>query len=188
MVLCVCAVTACSSGKSDTEISIGTQPANLNGLEESDFKTELQDIPEVRNESEIEKPEDIFAVFGVIVLLPENTSWINNTEYTLLDENTLEICYYDNISGIDCKLSVARNSTLNLSKYRYNDTLEETWQGETLAGDIVYVKVQHSENNKRILATWEYGEYKFAIQGEGNDMTDTSSIPKTALHIIGNLE
>ena len=184
----LCVMTACSSGKGGTEISIETESGNLKGLEEPDSNYGLQDILEVRIEPEIEKPEDIFAVFGLIVSLPENANWINNTEYTLLDENNLEIGYYDNISGIDCRLSVARNSTLNLPKYTYDDALEETWQGETLAGDTVYVKVQHSVDDRKVLAAWEYGEYKFAIQGDVNDMTDTSSIPKTALYIISNLE
>ena len=186
--LVLCAIAACSSEKSGTKISMESELANLNGLEEPDFNSELQDLSEAGNEPEIEKPEDIFAEFGLSVLLPENTNWIKNTEYTLSDENNLEFCYYDNISGMDCKLSAAKNSTWNLAGDRYEDTLEETWQGETLSGDIVYVKVQHSGDNKKVLAIWEYGEYKFAIQGSADEMTDTSSISKTALYIISNFE
>lgn len=187
LLLILSAVSGCSSGKQDKEISIESELGSLNDLEESDFNSELQNISE-GNEPKIEKPEDIFAEIGLTILLPENTNWINNTEYTLIDENNLEICYYDDISGMDCKLSATRNSTLNLTVDRYENALEETWQGETPAGDIVFVKVQHSEDGKKVLATWEYGEYKFAIQGNADDITDTSSISKTALYIISNLE
>lgn len=37
-----------------------------------------------------------------------------------------------------------------------------------------------------VLATWEYNEYAFAIIGE--DVSDSTSIPKVALYIIYNLD
>lgn len=185
--LSLCSLTACSSEKCGTEISMNEDTQKLADLELTDFDTEIQNISELRDEEEIESPEEIFSVFGIPILLPENDSWIKNTEYTLIDENNLEVCYYDDIAGIDCKLSVVKNGTLEDTTYSYDETLDETWQGESVVGDIVYVKVQHSVDNRKVLVTWEYQNYKFAIQGDVNAITDTSPIPKTALYIISKL-
>ena len=51
----------------------------------------------------------------------------------------------------------------------------------------MYVKVQHSVDDGKVFASWEYKNYKFAIQGAIDPMTDTSPIPKTALYIISKL-
>ncbi len=185
--LFLCLVTACSSEKCGREISMNEDTQKLADLELTDFDTEIQNISELRDEEEIESPEEIFSVFGIPILLPENNSWIKNTEYTLIDENNLEVCYYDDISGIDCKLSVIKNGTLDDTTYSYDETLDETWQGDSLAGDTVYVKVQHSVDDGKVFASWEYKNYKFAIQGDIDPMTDTSPIPKTALYIISKL-
>ena len=185
--LSLCSLTACSSEKCGREISMNEDTQKLADLELTDFDTEIQNISELRDEEEIESPEEIFSVFGIPILLPENNSWIKNTEYTLIDENNLEVCYYDDIAGIDCKLSVVKNGTLEDTAYSYDETLEETWQGDSLAGDTVYVKVQHSVDDGKVLASWEYKNYKFAIQGDIDPMTDTSPIPKTALYIISKL-
>lgn len=121
--------------------------------------------------------------------MPENPSWIKNADYKQLDENSLEVYYHDSILDSDCKLSVAKDTALVLSENTYDEALSEVWEGNTTSGQTVYVKVQHSADGKTMLATWEYDNYKFAIQGDvPNDITDTSSIPKTALSVIDNFE
>lgn len=185
LLLIFCTVTACASQNDGTELSIKNGSEKTLVLKKSAIDTEFQNISEAGGESE--KPEELFFVFGLTILLPENPNWIKNMEYTLIDENNMEIYYYDDIAGVDCKLSVVKNGTLDLPEYEYEKTLEETWQGESPAGDIIYVKLQRAVEDGKVLATWEYRDYKFAIQGDVNDITDTCPISKTALYIISNL-
>ena len=71
----------------------------------------------------------------------------------------------------------------------YDELSEEIWMGNTTSGQMIYVKVQHFTDDNIILATWEYQNYSFSIQGSvAGDMTDTNVIPKTALFIISNFE
>lgn len=69
----------------------------------------------------------------------------------------------------------------------------ETWQGSTGSGRIVYIQVQCSGDGKQVLATWEYDNgadlYRFAIQAEmSTEDADFASIPKAAISTISYLE
>ena len=104
-----------------------------------------------------------------------------------MDENNLRITYHDFIADTDCTLLVSKNNNLNLPQNEYDETLDESWEGKTISSQNIVVKVQHESNDeKTVLATWEYNEYQFAIIGE--DGEDSKSVPKTALHIIYNLD
>ena len=71
----------------------------------------------------------------------------------------------------------------------YDETLEETWQGTTSAGQIVYIKVQRSADGTHLLATWDYEEYQFALLADVPAETDDiGAIPKAMLNVISNLE
>ena len=110
-------------------------------------------------------------------------------EYTQIDETSLEIHYYDDIANIDCNLLAVKDGILEMENNDYDESREEIWQGSTTSGQTIYVKANHSVDNKMIVVTWEYNNYKFAIQGNVlNDMTDTNPIPKTALFIISHFE
>ncbi len=130
--------------------------------------------------------EELADRFGIMVSLPENTTWITESEYCLVDKNNLKITYYDTVADADCTLLVAKNENLNLPDNEYDEALNESWEGDTIGSQHIVVKVQHENNDgKMVLATWEYNEYQFAIIGE--DENDSKSIPKVALHIIYNL-
>lgn len=47
----------------------------------------------------------------------------------------------------------------------YNELLEEIWMGNTSFGQTIYVKVLQTTDNKMVIVTWEYQNYKFSIQG-----------------------
>lgn len=144
---------------------------------------EREEIPE------IEHSGDLSSIFGFPVLLPENEHWIKNVEYKQTDANHLEVFYYDDFLGGNCKLSVGKNPMTFKHNNLYDELSEEIWMGNTTSGQMIYVKVQHFTDDNIILATWEYQNYSFSIQGSvAGDMTDTNVIPKTALFIISNFE
>lgn len=134
-------------------------------------------------------PEQIEDLFGINILLPENTNWIVDSEYHLIDQNHLEITYYDAIIDSDCVILAARNENPILPEIEYDGTLNETWQGRTVNDQMITVNVQHEKNGgEAVLATWEYGEYQFAIIGEIEDGGDSGPIAKVALNIIYDLD
>ena len=138
-------------------------------------------------DSNIIGAEELADSFGILILLPENSSWIADEEYCLVDENNLKIAYHDFIADTDCTLLVSKNNNLNLPQNEYDETLNESWEGKTTSSQNIVVKVQNKSNDeKMVLATWEYNEYQFAIIGE--DKNDSNSIPKVALNIIKNLD
>lgn len=130
--------------------------------------------------------KNIADTFGITISLPENRKWIVDREYHLSDENNLTIAYYDSVADADCTILVSKNENLTLPEIEYDEMLNESWEGKTAANQNIMVKVQHGKNdNKAVLATWEYEDYQFAIIGEGEKGSD--SISKTALCIINNL-
>ncbi len=130
--------------------------------------------------------EELADTFGIMVSLPENTTWITDSEYCLVDENNLKITYHDTVADADCTLLVAKNENLNLPDNEYDEALNESWEGKTISGQNIVVKVQHGKNDENtVLATWEYNEYRFAIIGEVKEISE--SIPKVALGIIYKL-
>ena len=131
--------------------------------------------------------EELADTFGITVSLPKNTTWITDSEYCLVDENNLKIIYHDTVADADCTLLVAKNENLNLPDNEYDETLNESWEGKTISGQNIVVKVQHGKNDENtVLATWEYNEYRFAIIGEVKEISE--SIPKVALGIIYKLD
>lgn len=157
--------------------------ANQAGEEDWEDKALLEDA----EYSDI-NAEELADTFGIIVSLPENTTWITDSEYCLVDENNLEITYHDTVADADCTLLVAKNENLNLPDNEYDETLNESWEGKTISGQNIVVKVQHGKNDENtVLATWEYNEYRFAIIGEVKDSYSSDAIPKVALNIIYKL-
>ena len=81
---------------------------------------------------------------------------------------------------------IAKDGEINLPEIAFEEGMDETWEGHTIAERRVEVKVQHAEG--WALASWEYEDYDFAILGKvPSQHSDTNSIPKTALGIIMNL-
>jgi CYTH domain-containing protein len=130
--------------------------------------------------------DNLVDTFGISISLPENPNWIKNTEYNLIDKNNLKITYYDAIAEADCTVFVANNESLTLPEIEYDESLNESWEGETTDNQNILVTVKHGKDASTVLATWEYNTYKFAIIGEDEDSSE--SIPKVALNIIYNLE
>lgn len=58
--------------------------------------------------------EELADTFGILISLPENQTWIADSEYCLVDENNLRISYHDLIADADCTLLVSKNNNLNL--------------------------------------------------------------------------
>ena len=152
-----------------------------------------KDSSAVESENQTEEvnavnPDELADVFGISISLPENPNWIINSEYHLLDDNNLEITYYDPGIDSDCVILVAKNEALALPENEYDERLNESWEGWTINGQHIVVKVQRGKNDSQtVLATWEYNEYQFAIIGEIEGELDSGPIAKVALYIIENL-
>lgn len=141
----------------------------------------------IEEDSDIVNAEELADTFGILISLPVNSNWTVDSEYYLVDENNLRISYHDSIADADCTLLVSKNNNLNLPQAEYDETLNESWEGYTIGRQHIVVKVQHENNDeKMVLATWEYNEYQFAIIGE--DVNDSTPIPKVALYIINRLD
>lgn len=180
---------ACASPKNNPQAPMKTTTEKNSSPSESLPESSAPPLPDAKKEEEEQNPEALFSAFGLPVLLPENSSWIQDVTYSQAGENGLEISYHDSISDMDCTLSAIRNGELDLENGTYDESLDETWTGNTASGQWVSVKVQHPVDEKTILAVWEYGNYRFAIQGNVPDhATDTNTVPKTALSVISNLE
>lgn len=173
------------------------QPIADRLTEDSKQDTESSRLTEKREEEEEGEEEPVqtaasdkpLHTIGITISLPENTSWITDREYKQVDENTIKIEYYDAILEADCFVLAAKGSVLDLPDKEYDKSLDETWEARTISGQNVIVKVQHSTDNKTVLAAWEYEDYKLAVVGNmSGEETDTSAVPKTALYIIQNLE
>ncbi len=138
-------------------------------------------------ESFIETEErNPYEEIGIPVSLPENESWISQRKVQESDENHLQVQYYDSVLGGQCTLWAVKDGEINLPDIEYEESMEETWEGHTLAERSVMVRVQHAAD--WVLASWEYENYKFAILGEvSSPENDTISVPKAALGIIMGL-
>lgn len=153
------------------------------------------EIAGIVNADDVIDMEVLSVAFGIPLQLPENDSWIQSEEYRQLDEHTVEVDYWDDIAGADCKMIVVRDDALDLSESDtvYDTAQEMTWMGSTNSGETVYVKVQCASDGKQVLATWEYDsgqhQYQFAVWAKISvENTDISSVPKAALSLISNLE
>ena len=174
------------------ETELGTE---LNPSSENYAPTEsiIEKMEAVSSENQTEEVnavnlDELADVFGISIFLPENPNWIVNSEYHLIDDNNLEITYHDLIADSDCVILVAKNENLTLPENEYDERLDESWEGRTINGQNIVVKVQRGKNDsKAVLATWEYNEYQFAIIGEIEGELDSGPIAKVALFIIENL-
>ncbi len=190
-IICLCGTFVGCSNSYDRTVTDDEPPIqnSISGTEESSLidnapVAESEKPTENSNIVDAEKLEDIF---GILISLPENTNWIADSEYYLVDENNLKITYHDFIADTDCTLLVAKNENLNLPQNEYDETLDESWEGKTISNQNIVVKVQYGKNDENtMLTTWEYNEYRFAIMGEVKESPD--SIPKVALYIIRNLD
>ncbi len=190
-IICLCGtLVGCSNGHDRTVTD--DEPPTQNSISSTEESSFIDNAPVAESEkltenSNIINAENLEDTFGILILLPENANWIADSEYSLVDENNLKITYHDSIADTDCTLLAAKNENLDLPPNEYDETLDESWEGETLSNQNIAVKVQHGKNDENmILTTWEYNEYRFAIMGEVKESPD--SIPKAALHIIKNLE
>lgn len=189
--ICLCVTLFGCRNNHDT-IDSNDGPPIQNSISSTEESTLIDNVPNAESENQTDNSNRINAqelaeTFGILILLPENSTWIADEEYYLVDENNLRITYHDFIADTDCTLLVSKNNNLNLPQNEYDETLDESWEGKTISSQNIVVKVQHESNDeKTVLATWEYNEYQFAIIGE--DGEDSKSVPKTALHIIYNLD
>ena len=159
-----------------------------NGVETYYLYEETERKPWESVEPTAANPDELADIFGISISLPENPNWIVNSEYHLVDENHLEITYHDSIADSDCVILVAKNADLTLPENEYDERLNESWEGWTINGQHIMIKVQRGKNDsKTVLATWEYNEYQFAIIGEIEGEGDSGPIAKTALNIIHDL-
>jgi hypothetical protein len=183
--LCV-ALSACGNSNSNGTISDSEAAKGNDVVIESGSEAATESS--ISSTEELKSQDDnLVETFGISISLPENPNWIKNTEYNLIDENNLKITYYDDIADTDCTVFVANNESLTLPEIEYDESLNESWEGETIDNQNILVTVQHGkDDSKAVLATWEYNTYKFAIMGEDKGSSD--SIPKVALNIIYNLK
>ncbi len=124
--------------------------------------------------------------FGIPVSLPQNKNWIQDLKVKESDESYLELQYYDGILEGQCTMWIVKDGEINLPEIAFEEGMDETWEGHTIAERRVEVNVQHAEG--WALASWEYENYDFAILGTvPSQHSDAISIPKTALGIIMNL-
>lgn len=178
-----CMLTACGEKQPVIESTIESTIQNTEPSSHTEPQNTEPSLEETSNST------DMTDVIGIPVLLPENTNWIVNREYTQLDENSLEVTYYDDILEADCIVLVVKDGTPDLPDHDYDETLDELWSGYTITGKQLTIKVQHSIDKKKVLATWKYNNYSFAIIGSISDeQSDSSPIPKTAGYIIQHLE
>ena len=193
VIICLCTTLfGCSNNHDMTDSNDDLSIQNsISSTEESSLIDNVLNA-EAANQTEDSNmigAEELADTFGILILLPENSTWIADEEYCLVDENNLKITYHDFIADTDCTLLVSKNNNLNLPQNEYDETLNESWEGKTISGQNIMVKVQHKSNDeKMILATWEYSEYQFAILGEDKNDSSSDSIPKVALNIIKNLD
>ena len=186
-------ITGCgSSNRAEEPIRTDDQMTENIGQIDTEKNTETE-IASVSSENQTEEAnavntDELADVFGISISLPENPNWIVNSEYHLIDDNNLEITYHDLIADSDCVILVAKNEALALPENEYDERLNESWEGWTINGQHIVVKVQRGKNDSQtVLATWEYNEYQFAIIGEIEGELDSGSIAKVALCIINNL-
>lgn len=127
--------------------------------------------------------------FELAISFPENTNWIQNVEYAQNTHTYLEILYWDAMAEANCTLMAIKNSSIKLTDYEFDDSLTETWEAKTRSNELISVNLQRTADGKVAVASWNYDTYNFTILGDGSDTEiDASSIAKTALYIIKNLD
>ena len=190
-IICLCGTLfGCSNNHNREEPNDDLPIQNSISSTEESFVIDNTSVAESESQPENSNTvnaETLADIFGISILFPENSTWIADNKYYLVDEDNLKITYHDFVADADCTLLVSKNNNLNLPQNKFDEALNESWEGDTISNQHIVVKVQHENNDgKMVLATWEYNEYAFAIIGE--DVSDSTSIPKVALGIIYNLD
>ena len=190
-IICLCGTLfGCSNNHNREEPNDDLPIQNSISSTEESFVIDNTSVAESESQPENSNTvnaETLADIFGISILFPENSTWIADNKYYLVDEDNLKITYHDFVADADCTLLVSKNNNLNLPQNKFDEALNESWEGDTISNQHIVVKVQHENNDgKMVLATWEYNEYAFAIIGE--DVSDSTSIPKVALYIIYNLD
>ncbi len=136
--------------------------------------------------AEEEIPLSILKI-GIPVQVAGGTGWARERKAVPSEENHLKIQYHDHVLEAQCTLWAAKDSELGLPAIEYDPSKEETWGAEDASGRMVTVRVQHAKG--QVLASWEHGDYKFAISADVPDsQADTAPVPKMALEIVRQLE
>ena len=173
---------------------------NGNKTEIDDAVDEKNDIYSVETYSQIVEDEDtIYHVeqddetdrridyLDINVQFPYNDSWISSFKFYKIDDNNLKFTYQDLIAEADCELYVVKNGK-TLLDFAYDDSLTEEWEGRTGQNEVIPVEMKYGADKKKVVVSWEYGEYDFLIYGKfTGDSCDGSSVAKTALYIVGQL-
>lgn len=187
-IICLSAILFGRAGNADG-ISLNREQTNQDVIFSSEERPLKNSVAENQSKEEISRivdADELETAFGISISLPQNRNWISDCEYYLTDENNLQITYYDSIADSNCIVLVSKNEKPVLPENEYNEDLTEFWEGKTIANQTITVKVQHEKDNgSAVLATWEYGEYQFAITG--NVIENVDCIPKVALNIINHL-
>ena len=190
VIICLCG-TLLGCGDHPEKADTAEAPTIQNHISDTDEDAPAETVPDTENETSAENAnkisaEDAADTFGIPIVLPKNSNWIEDAEYDLADENNLKITYHDLIADADCTLLVSKNGDPDLPPAEYDEALNETWEGSTVGGQHITVNVQHEKGNEKMtLAVWEYKEYRFALMGEDDS---NAAIPKTALCVIENLD
>ena len=189
-IICLCG-TLLGCGDHPEKADTAEVPTIQNHISDTDEGAPAETVPDTENETSAENAnkisaEDAADTFGIPIVLPKNSNWIENEEYDLTGENNLRITYHDLIADADCTLLVSKNADPDLPPAEYDEALHETWEGSTVSGQHITVNVQHEKGNEKMtLAVWEYKEYRFALMGEDDS---NAAIPKAALYVIENLD
>ena len=151
IIVFVLMITGCGSVNS-TEEFIGTEDQMMENTSQTDIEKNTatesiaEEIASASSENQTEEanavnPDELADVFGISISLPENPNWIVNSEYHLIDDNNLEITYYDPEIDSDCVILVAKNEALALPENEYDERLNESWEGWTINDQHIEVKV-----------------------------------------------
>lgn len=132
-----------------------------------------------------------FVEQGITITMPDNSSWVVNPQYELVND-VVYGTYYDSLINAEMTvLAGAQENVLKQAGSESEKTLSEseyeTWSAETGDGKYLeialYVKNSNTSDKNSVAAKWEYDGNIYLLYGD-MDGTDGSSVAKTAIHII----
>lgn len=190
LILLVIMLTGCNKNSNiiDEKLTPGQ-------IQEEKTKNETTTSNMEENENSIEETEiKDFNKLGITIQLPQNTNWIGNPTYSIIDETVAQVEYYDKIVEADMTLRVGKEDIQTLSRinYSFDDEREENWFARTSKGGTgIDIKVQYAISDKEmkgVLASWNYKEFNYTLWGNISDEgIDISPIAKTAVYIAENM-
>lgn len=136
-----------------------------------------------------------FVEQGIKITMPENSSWIGDPQYELVNEVAYGT-YHD--YHINAEMTILAGVQENVFKQAGTELEEkltpndyETWSAKTRDGKYVeialYVEASDTPDRSMVAAKWEYDGNTYLLYGN-MDGTDCSSVAKTAIHIIEYFE